>query len=137
MKRNGFSLIELMVVLVVIGILASVAIPSYNRNIQSGYRSDAIGVIQEILSAQERFYTDELTYTKTLKTLGLQVNSSGQYETRDVRYKIEAQSCSGYTLKECVEIVAKAQGEQAGDGNLIANTMGRQDRILDGTTLEW
>ena len=59
-KKNqaGFTLIELMIVVVVIAILASVAIPSYTGYITDARRQGAVQEMLKIASAQEQFFLD-------------------------------------------------------------------------------
>ena len=64
MKNKGFTLVELVVVVAVIGILASVAIPSYQDNVKSSRRSDAQGALLGFAQAMERSFTEEGTYAK-------------------------------------------------------------------------
>ncbi|AFU98915.1 type IV pilin protein [Simiduia agarivorans] len=68
MKRyeSGFTLIELMMVVAVVAVLVAVAIPAYNDQVTKARRSDAKTSIMELVSRQERFYTQYLSYTKTL-----------------------------------------------------------------------
>lgn len=61
-KFHGFSLIELLVVLVIIGILASIAIPSYKDYVNKARRSDAKNALMSTSLAMERFYTERATY---------------------------------------------------------------------------
>ncbi len=59
---RGFTLIELMIVVAVLGILAAVAYPSYDESIRRGRRSDAQSGV--LMSAQfmERYFTTNATY---------------------------------------------------------------------------
>jgi prepilin-type N-terminal cleavage/methylation domain-containing protein len=54
-RHRGFTLIELMIVVAVIGLLAVVAYPSFQQSIIKSDRSDARTALAEILLAQERF----------------------------------------------------------------------------------
>ena len=135
MKREGFTLIELIIAVSIVGILAAVAVPQYQDYIKRGFRGDAIRIVQQIMTAQERYYTDNIKYALRLSQLGF---NTDVYTTDDVRYEIRARKCtdsSGNTLSadesQCIEVLAEAIGVQKSDGNLIANTYGRQDRIVD------
>jgi type IV pilus assembly protein PilE len=65
-QRMGFTLIEIMVVLVIVAILAAIALPSYNRQVQKSRRTDAQNVLMRIAAAQERNYTLFNRYAATL-----------------------------------------------------------------------
>jgi type IV pilus assembly protein PilE len=65
-KHSGFSLIELMVVVVIIGILASVAIPSYTAYVENGRRAEGKAFALDIASRQERHYTNFSRYAGSL-----------------------------------------------------------------------
>jgi len=51
---RGFSLIEIMVVLVVVALLASLALPGYRQFVNRSYRTDAIAQLMRVASCQER-----------------------------------------------------------------------------------
>ncbi len=59
---RGFTLIELMVVVVIVGILASIAYPSYLKFVQASHRSDAQARLIEVSQAMERCFTEHNVY---------------------------------------------------------------------------
>jgi prepilin-type N-terminal cleavage/methylation domain-containing protein len=80
MKRNnkGFTLIELMIVVAIIGILAAIAIPQFNSYRQKAHDSAAKSQLKNLATAMESFYVDKDTYTgadeAALATYGYQTD---------------------------------------------------------------
>lgn len=72
MNRNssakGFSLIELMIVVAIVSIIASVAYPSYQESIAKSRRADAQANLLELAQFMERFYTTNNTYQNITTT---------------------------------------------------------------------
>lgn len=63
MKKNtGFTLIELMITVAIVGILASVALPSYQDSVKKSRRADAEGALVNFANAMERHFTETNTY---------------------------------------------------------------------------
>lgn len=62
MKHKGFTLIELMIVVAIVGVLAAIAYPSYQEYIARARRADAKTVLLENAQFLERFYTQNGTY---------------------------------------------------------------------------
>lgn len=64
-KMSGFTLIEMMIVVAVIGILAAIAYPSYLEQVRKSSRSDAIVLINETAQRMQRCFTAQGTYKPT------------------------------------------------------------------------
>jgi type IV pilus assembly protein PilE len=114
-RQLGFTLTELMVVLVILGILYSVALPRYSAYSLRANRTDGIATLNEIMQAQERYAADQGTYTTALTDLGLSIDTD--VTSADGHYKITATQCDdGSTdIALCVYLTAVAQGTQADD----------------------
>lgn len=64
-RMRGVTLMELMIVIVVIGILASIAVPSYRSYLLRAQRTDAMSALLRVAAAQEKFYLQNNTYAAT------------------------------------------------------------------------
>jgi type IV pilus assembly protein PilE len=122
---QGFTLLELMIVVVIVALLAAVAIPSYTQYIIQANRSDAQDKLSEVAFEQERFANRNRRYTLDMQELGYAadpvVSSQGLYT-------IDAAVCAGagVTVQTCVVMTATpvAGSRQAGTGNLALDTRG-------------
>ncbi len=120
-KRKGFTLIELMIVVAIIGIIAAIGYPSYTSYLKKAGRSEASALLLEVMEKQEQWYRQNLSYTADLAELGYPAT----LETDSARHIInEMKACDGSTLRRCVIVTASAQGKQAGDVALTLNSKG-------------
>lgn len=68
-KSTGFSLIELMIVVAIIGILVTIAFPSYQNHIRKGKRAAAKSVLSDLANRQQAYLTDKRSYATSLTAL--------------------------------------------------------------------
>ena len=116
-NRSGFTLIELMIVIAIIGVLAMIGIPSYDRYIIRSNRAVAKQFLLGVASKQEQYMLDARQYATTLTALNL--TAPAELVTRyDFSIAACAAPCTTYT------ITATAKGPQLADGNLTIDNLG-------------
>lgn len=69
-KQHGITLLELMIVVAVIGILAAIGYPAYTDQVRRSNRSEGKAMLQNAAALQERFFSNNNTYTTTVASLG-------------------------------------------------------------------
>lgn len=80
MKNKGFTLTELMIVVAIVGILASVAYPSYVNHVTTSSRLEAMNALLDVANRQEQFFADNHAYTTVLNNIGVEaLTETGLY----------------------------------------------------------
>lgn len=133
MKKNGYSLIELIVTLAVISILASIAIPTYKSYTLKTRRSEGRAFVMEIMQRQEKYYTENNTYTTDLTQLGY---SSSTPTSEQGYYQVSAAAAADGIANNVI-LTAQPQGNQANDsecGSFIINSNGSKTTSTSSTT---
>jgi type IV pilus assembly protein PilE len=77
--EKGMSLVELMTVVVIVGVLASIAVPGYRQYLLRANRSDAKNALMQVQSAQEKFYLQNNRYAGTVAALGTPGTTTNGY----------------------------------------------------------
>jgi len=82
MKMKGFSLVELMIALAIIGVISSIAYPSYQGYIQDTYHGQAQADVKACGMTLERFYANGFTYVGGEAECTLWSPASGTFAAR-------------------------------------------------------
>ena len=69
-RRRGFSLIELLIVIAIILVIVTIAVPQYNKQMMSAHETAAIQAIQTIHAVETQYYSQFGRYAVTLAELG-------------------------------------------------------------------
>ncbi|MFD2168100.1 type IV pilin protein [Thalassotalea euphylliae] len=105
-SAKGFTLIEAMIAVAIIGILAAIAYPSYTEYVVQSNRTEGQRELLRVANLMEQYYLDNRAYTEDLTKLGL--SSADNWATESGLYKLSS-SVTGDTF----ELTATAQGNQA------------------------
>ena len=105
---RGFTLVELMIVIVIVAILLAVALPSYQNSVQKGRRADAKSALLDAANRQEGLMLDRGTYSLNMMDLGF---DQSPYVSEEEHYSITATVCSGGSIDRCYVLTATPQSE--------------------------
>ena len=127
---RGFTLIELMIALAVVALLASVALPSFLDSLSKSRRTEAFNAITQVQQAQERWRSNNASYTDNLSSptsdpttpgLGLPATTASGYYTVALSgagptgYTVSAVAVSGsFQARDtaCLKLAARVSGGQ-------------------------
>lgn len=135
--HQGFTLIELMITVAIVGILAAIAYPSYTAQVQKSRRADAQVALQEIAQRQEAYFLRNRSYAKDVTQLGYSATSA------DAQYGLSItgtpDACTGVAGAEaCTGFVASAVPatgkQQVHDTPCQVFTLDDRGRRRGGTT---
>lgn len=102
---SGFSLIEALITVAIIGIVSSIAYPNYVDFIVQSNRAEGLRELVRIANLQEQYYIDNRSYTAVMTDLGLDADP---FITQNGHFSIDAT-----VVNDTFTLVATAQGVQA------------------------
>lgn len=123
-NHQGFTLVEIMIVVVIVGILAAIAYPSYTQYVIKSNRVDAQTEMVRVSSVLQRYKILNSTYLKENQALTLSdLDVSEAYP--NAAKELYTLSLSDVTAGTWT-LTANPQGMQAGNGSLILNSLGQK-----------
>jgi type IV pilus assembly protein PilE len=144
-KTEGFSLIELLIAISIIGILASFAYPSYVDYMQQARRAQAQQIVLEIADREEMYLLDARAYTDSFTSLNFSASDwTCVAATCSNSYYIVGDQVNGVGVTvdnsatpPTYTVTATAQGSQAADGDLTYSSAGVKTRTISGVDQGW
>ena len=111
MKSKGFTLIELMIVVAIIGIIAAVAYPSYTGYISNTYLAQASADLKVCALALDRYYSNDFTYLAANTNNVCTLVSPGDSAAGAQRYNItyETLTANNYVIRATPAIDGTSQ----------------------------
>ena len=128
MFQRGFTLFEVLVVLVIVGVIAAIALPSFRRHTLRVNRAEAMTALAQLQSAEESYYLRHDTYTVSVESappagLGLYATTTSNKYALSVALAADGQSYIATATptpdggqgadRECLAFSVDARGRRA------------------------
>jgi len=122
-KHNGgFTLIEILIVVAIVGLLAAFAYPSYMGYVRNGWRAEGRAALMAEMQQQERYFTQMNQYHAAFKAYSGETDASS-------KYTVASGACDGMTgTKDCVKLTAtlKSNFSDPQVGNITLDSAGNK-----------
>ncbi len=118
-NNRGFSLIELLIAIAIVGILFSIAMPSYDGAVQRGRRSDAVETLLALALKQEQYFSQQESYTTNIGNLP----GVGSSNSTQNHYSITATAGPTGDITTSFKLLASTKGAQSKDTDCATFTI--------------
>ena len=141
-NRRGFTILELMIVVAIIGILAGIAWPSYQEYLKRSRRSEAQSLMLNIVNKQQQYMLDARAYTATIGAGGLGIaiqNWTCATDCTNNYYTVSVTIPSPQTSPPTFTVVGtpKTGSSQVPDGILNFASTGAKSRMVSSVDKGW
>lgn len=131
-SNRGFTLIEVMIVVAIIGILAAIAYPSYDEYVKRGNRTEGQAFLSDVAARQERYFSQNNAYITAIADIDKLGLSNRKSPTDKYRINVASGNANqgGYLL---------TAREQFGDtkcGNLRLDALGKRYHTGSAATVD-
>lgn len=110
---RGFTLLELLIVVAIIGVLSSFAFPAYQNGVLRGGRAEGHSTLLQVASDQERFFNDNNSYSTN--ALPLANPAVATRASDNSLYNVTVAACATGTIANCFVATATPTGRQTED----------------------
>ena len=110
-RQGGFTLIEMLIAVLIVGILMAVVVPSYQSSLAKSRRADARNALMELATKQELFFAQNSKYTTEISDAGTGLGL-GRTSSEEGYYGLTATACSGGNINRCYQLRAQAKSPQ-------------------------
>ena len=132
LNQKGFSLVELMIVVAIIGLLAAVGVPQYQKFQARARQGEAKSSLSALYAAEQSFFGEWNLYSTDLRNIGFGVTGTGlRYVTG-----FTATACTGYSTANGAPAETAANTNVRSDGTAVTNvgvTWGTGGTYFSGT----
>lgn len=124
-RTSGFSLMELLIVLTIVGILASIAVPTFQDYAKKSRRADAQSALVGFSNAMERYFTVNSSYT------GASLGSSGIFASQaPIDGSVKYYNLTATSSSICVDVTASSSTAYCLTATPISGTAQDDDGVL-------
>jgi type IV pilus assembly protein PilE len=126
-KSRGFTLIEVLITVVIVGLLAAAVLPTYQSSVQKSRRADGRAALTDLAAKQEKFFAQNNSYTTEVEgedglNLARTTSLTGHYD-------LTVMACAGGAISRCYLLIGTATGLQADDHScytMMIDNVGRK-----------
>lgn len=133
----GFTLVELMIVVVIIGIITAIAYPAYQDHVRKSRRADGKAALQGLATRLEQYYLDNKQYTNSLANLGYTAVGGNFYSPEQYYALAVTTSTVACPAETCYSISAAAQAKGRQNKDTTCSPLTFDNRGNKGPTGCW
>ena len=135
-QLRGFSLIEMMIVLAILGILSALAYPSYLDTVRKGRRAEAVSTLLKLAVQQERTRTNTATYVSDMTEFGYANAAANTLDSGMYSVVIDPASATAFTITAS-EVADKDQANDDDCGDFVITQNGPDFSGTNATRSCW
>lgn len=127
-RQAGFTIMEILIVLSIVGILSALVLPAYTKSAQKSRRADARSTLSDLATRQEKYYAQNDSYAASISPAGTGLGWGKNTSLSDY-YKLSvAVDSSCGTILNCYTLRARAIGSQTDDSDCQLLTLDNAGR---------
>ena len=139
-NKKGFTVVELLITMAIIGILTAIAFPSYQSHVRKGSRAAAQAAMIQVADREAQYLLDARNYalgSSALTTLNVTLPTDVS-----TKYTITVTAADGSSTPSTpptytITATPITRGPQVADGTLSRTHTGAKTRVLGSTTYSW